>query len=79
MTRCALAFQGVITSSRWRVLRRHDGVEGRVRIDATGPMSNVEPVSAAAQDHPMSLTILGPTAVPRSGRIAAQLTDGPEG
>jgi hypothetical protein len=42
-------------------------------------MSNVEPVSAAVQDHPTSRTSLGPAAVPRSGRIAAHLTDGPEG
>ncbi len=42
-------------------------------------MSNVEPVSAAVQDHPTSRTILRPAAVPRSDRIAAQLTDGPEG
>jgi hypothetical protein len=41
-------------------------------------MSNVEPVSAAVQDHPMSLTIEG-AAVPRSGRFVAHLTDGREG
>jgi hypothetical protein len=42
-------------------------------------MSNVEPVSAAVQDHPLSRTILEAAAVPRSGRFVAQLTDGREG
>jgi len=79
VTQYALASPGVITCSACCVVRRHDGVEGPVRIDVTGRMSNVEPVSAAVQDHPTSRTILGPAAVPRSGRIAAQLTDGPEG
>lgn len=67
MTRCALAFPGVLTSSGGACCAGKTRVEGAVRIDVSGRMGLVEAPPVALQDRPMSLTIED-AAVPLSGR-----------